>query len=103
MEHTEGKFPIKILIKFNPSTQSSVTNCLVCAAQLILLQFPESSCAVQCIKETEMKSHASSSLDFQSVARRKISIGTQLSALTMISVFYLQITNKFMVVGAAVY
>lgn len=26
-KHTKGKFPIKILIKINPSTQSSVTNC----------------------------------------------------------------------------
>lgn len=32
VEHTKGKFSIKILIKFNPSTQSSVTNCLVSAA-----------------------------------------------------------------------
>lgn len=31
VKHTKGKFPIKILIKFNPSTQSSVTNCLVSA------------------------------------------------------------------------
>lgn len=41
--HTKGTFPIKILIKFNPSSQSSVTNC-VASAGLIGLQFPDSSC-----------------------------------------------------------
>lgn len=41
VEHTKAKCPIKILIKFNPSTQPSVTNCLVSAglALTYCLQF----------------------------------------------------------------
>lgn len=37
VEHTKGKFPIKILIKFNPSTQSCVTNCSVWALDQLQL------------------------------------------------------------------
>lgn len=51
VEHTKGKFPIKILIKFNPSAQSSVTNCLVSAALASTFSSrgsPDSSCVTMC-------------------------------------------------------